>query len=92
MLNQTTESLIERCVANGYRMGREDTLQEIGHSSGEVSERRGMMVYGMWFREAVANGALKPSRIGRGKRANKYYSTKDILAYRAKAEIKAQII
>lgn len=89
---ETLANVIERSTANGYRMGREDTLQELGFSAGEVSERKGMMLYGMWFREAVANGSIKPSRIGNGVRANRYYSTKEILAYRAKAEIRAQII
>lgn len=86
------QALIEKSIANGYRMGREDALQELGFSAGEISERKGMMLYGLWFREAVANGSLKPSRIGNGVRANRYYSTKEVLAYRAKMEVKAQLI
>lgn len=62
-----------------------------GMTSGEVSSRKAVELYGKWFKEAVAKGRLFPCRVGDGANSTKWYSIEQILRLRAEDEAPAEI-
>jgi hypothetical protein len=84
---ETLETLIDTCV----RLGTVETLRDLGLHPGEISQREALRSYGTYFRQAVADGRIKPVRLGNGARPKKYYSVKEILLLKAKDAAKAQL-
>jgi len=82
------ELMIKAWIAVGAAEG----LRQAGFVSGEVSERQARKTYGKWFTDAVAEGHIKPTRIGYGKTATRHYLVTDILAYKAKCLTPAELI
>lgn len=82
------ERIIQVAINNGIRIGCTETMKALGVTSGELSERQATKVYGTFFTEAVRTGGITPARTGA---KAKYYSVSDILSYRARKEIKAEI-
>lgn len=54
------------------------TLQELGLTTGEISQRQAERTYGNWFKNAVKAGRLHPARQGEGLNATKYFSLAEI--------------
>ena len=87
-MKEPLEVLIDTCV----RLGTAETLRELGIHAGEISQREALRTYGTYFRALVADGRIKPVRLGNGgKRAKKYYSVKQILTMKAKDAAKATL-
>lgn len=85
---ETLETLIDTCV----RLGTVETLRDLGLHPGEISQREALRTYGTYFRELVANGRIKPVRVGNGARPKKYYSVKQILTMKAKDAAAAHLL
>lgn len=81
-------TLIESCMA----LGTTETLRELGLHPGEISQREAKRIYGTYFTNAIADGRIKPCRLGTGARPKKYYSVKDILTLKSKDAARAILL
>lgn len=84
----TLETLIDTCV----RLGTAQTLRDLGLHPGEISQREAKRIYGTYFTNAIADGRIKPCRLGTGARPKKYYSVKDILTLKSKDAARAILL
>lgn len=78
-MDKNIETLITTCV----ELGSARTLEALGISAGEISQRKAKAVYGKWFIESERMGRLHPCRTGAGKTATRWYRVADILARKA---------
>ena len=60
--------------------GALQVLRMLGVTSGEMSYREARDTYGKWFVTAVAQGRIKPCRVGNGTTGGKFYAISEILA------------
>lgn len=63
-----------------------------GLTSGEVSRKKAIALYGSWFRSAIESGRLRPCRIGDGKNGTRWYSVDEILRLRAEDEAPGELV
>lgn len=83
---------LERLVTTCVELGTAKTLEALGITSGELSQKRAIAVYGRWFKEAERQGRIRPCRIGNGKNGTRYYRVVDILSTKANDALKAELI
>ena len=81
-----------RMIQSWIAVGAAEALRLAGLTDGEISERQARKVYGKWFVSAIADGSIKPVRIGIGRTATKHYRISDILAYKAVCNTPAELI
>ena len=67
-------------------------LTTLGITSGEVSQRRAISLYGKWFTDAVNSGKIKPCRVDDGHSGTKHYRVSDILTIKALDMAQAEVI
>lgn len=91
MDNIYIEQALSIAIREGISIGCAQTMQELGVTSGELSERQVVKTYGRWIKEAIQNGKVSPCRVGEGTHGTRYYSVVDILAYKAKLAVKATL-
>lgn len=79
-------------IESAVELGSAKTMEALGVSSGEITKRRAIEMYGKWFLDAVQNGRLHPCRIEDGKFGGKYFRVVDICKLKtydaARAELK----
>lgn len=76
--------MIADIVKDIKQLGAVEVLKVLGLSSGEITQRQVVEVYGNWAKEAIRAGRLVPVRQGAGRTSTKWYSVSDILELRAK--------
>lgn len=81
------ERLIETCV----ELGAARTMETLGVTSGEVSQRRARDVYGKWFTDADRAGRIRPCRIEDGRAGTRWYRVVDILSLKAADAARAEL-
>lgn len=81
------EILIQTCV----ELGSAKTLETLGLSSGEISQRRARDVYGKYFTDADKEGRIRPCRIEDGRCGTRYYRVVDILSLKAMDAARAEL-
>ncbi len=69
-------------LLSAARLGALEMAKLLGVSDGEISYNAARKVYGRWFMDAVASGALQHVRRN-GDRGMRVYSIADILALKA---------
>jgi hypothetical protein len=84
-------SAIEHIINDSMQIGVIRTLQLLGVSSGEISQRKAIETYGKWFKDQVEDGTIRPIRIEEGKHGAKIYSVTDILAVRVRQSAPAEL-
>lgn len=67
------------------------TLESLGMTSGEISQRQARKTYGKWFITAVQQGRIRPARIEPGHAGTIYYRIADILAVKAEDRTPAEL-
>lgn len=67
-------------IASSVELGAARTLEVLGVSSGEISQRKAVKVYGKWFTDAVAAHRIHPARIEEGKAGTRWFRVVDILS------------
>lgn len=82
---------LEHIIQDSMRIGCLQTLELLGISAGEISQKKGVKLYGKWFRDAVADGRIRPIRIEDGKRGAKIFRIQDICAVRVQEAAKAEL-
>lgn len=86
-MNRNLEILITTCIA----LGTAQTLETLGVSSGEISQRKAKAVYGKYFTDAERNGRIHPCRIEDGKSGTRWFRVVDILKLKAMDASKAEL-
>lgn len=81
------EILITTCI----ELGSARTMETLGVSSGEISQRKARNVYGKYFTDADREGRIRPCRIEEGRAGTRWYRVVDILALKAADAAKAQL-
>ena len=87
-MNRNLQSLIQTCCS----LGAAQTLETLGVSSGEISQRKARDIYGKWFTSAVKDGRIYPCRVEDGKAGTRWYRVVDILALKTQDYAKAELI
>lgn len=86
-MNRNLEILIQTCV----ELGTARTLETLGVSSGEISQRKARNVYGKYFTDADKAGRIRPCRIENGRTGTKWYRVADILALKVEDATRAEL-
>lgn len=81
------EILIQTCV----ELGSAKTMEALGVTSGEISQRRARDIYGKYFVDADRQGRIRPCRVNDGKNGTRYYRVVDILALKAQDAARAEL-
>lgn len=81
------ETLISTCI----ELGTAKTLETLGISSGEISQRKARDIYGKYFTDADRAGRIRPCRVEDGRTGTRWYRVVDILALKAADAAKAEL-
>ncbi len=81
------ERLIETCI----ELGSAKTMETLGVTSGEISQRRARIVYGKYFTDADRKGRIRPCRIEEGRAGTRWYRVVDILKMKAADAARAEL-
>lgn len=81
------ERLIQTCV----ELGSAKTLETLGISSGEISQRKARDTYGKWFMDAMRDDRIRPCRVEDGKSGTRWYRVVDILSLKAQDSLRAEL-
>ena len=81
------ERLIETCI----ELGSAKTMETLGVTSGEISQRRARDVYGKYFMDADRTGRIRPCRIEEGRAGTRWYRVVDILKLKAADAARAEL-
>ena len=79
--------LIQTCV----ELGSAKTLETLGISSGEISQRKARDTYHKWFVDAYRAGRISFFRIEDGKSGTRWYRVVDSLALKAQDAARAEL-
>lgn len=82
----TPTALREAIAAGGV-----EALRQVGITSGEISKSDARKNYGRWFSNAVKEGRLRPSRMGRTKSSTQWFSVAEILALQASERVEGAV-
>ena len=82
---------LQRFISTCCELGAARFAVASGVSSGEISTKKAIALYGVWFRDAVNAGRLLPCRIGKGENGKRWYSVESILSLRAADEAPAEL-
>lgn len=86
-MTKNLEILIQTCV----ELGSAKTIETLGLSAGEISQRQARNVYHKWFTDADKEGRIRPCRIESGGRGTRYYRVVDILSLKAMDAARAEL-
>lgn len=81
------EILIQTCI----ELGSAKTIEALGLSAGEISQRKARDIYGKYFVDADRSGRIRPCRIETGSRGTRWYRVVDILALKAQDAARAEL-
>lgn len=70
---------LQELITSSMELGSARTIEVLGLSSGEISQRRAAKVYGKWFTDAVLAGQIRPARVEDGKAGTRWFRVADIL-------------
>lgn len=87
-----TALALERLMNSCIEVGTARTLEVLGVTSGEISQRKARDTYGKWFTDADKAGRIRPCRIEDGRNGTRHYRVVDILKLKAEDAAKATLI
>lgn len=82
---------LETLITTAIELGCAKTMETLGVTSGEISQRRARDTYGKYFLDAVSLGRLHPCRIENGKSGTRWYRVVDILALKTQDAARAEL-
>lgn len=83
---------MHRLIETASALGAARTIEALGLSAGELSQRQAVKTYGKWFADAVRQGRIAPARIEDGHAGTRYYRVVDILKLKTADAAQAQLI
>lgn len=82
---------LDTLIRSACELGSARTIEALGLSAGEISQRKARDVYHKWFTDADKAGRIRPCRIENGGRGTRYYRVVDILALKVKDAARAEL-
>ena len=83
---------LERIIRTSVELGTARTLELLGVTSGEISQRKARDTYGKWFVDADRAGRIRPSHVDEGRNGTRHYRVVDILELKVKDSARAELI
>lgn len=83
---------IARLVETAVELGCAKTMEALGVTSGEISQRKARDIYGKWFVDADRRGRIRPVRVENGPHGTRKYRVVDILKLKTADSIPAELI
>lgn len=84
-------STLEALVKSAAALGTARTLETLGISAGEISQRKARATYGKWFTDAESAGRIQPVRIDNGKNGTRHYRVVDIQELKTADLVRAEL-
>ena len=78
-------------IHSAVELGTARTLEVLGISAGEISQRKARDTYGKWFVDADREGRICPCRIDNGKNGTRHYRVVDILELKVEDHARAEL-
>lgn len=78
-------------IDNAAALGAASVLEQLGLTSGEISQRQALKTYGSWFALALRDQRIRPVRIEDGHAGTRWYRVVDILALKTKDAARAEL-
>ena len=85
------EKNLNNLIQSAIELGTARTLEVLGVSSGEVSQRKARDTYGKWFVDADRAGRIAPCRVDNGRNGTRHYRVVDILALKVEDHARAEL-
>lgn len=82
---------LQRLIETSIELGTARTLEVLGVSAGEISQRKARDTYGKWFSDADKAGRIQPARIDNGPHGTRRYRVVDILSLKVKDCARAEL-
>lgn len=84
-------SILEELVKSASESGAAQLAENLGLTSGEISQRKVLKTYGKWAADAIRDGRLRPSRTDDGRNGTKRYRVVEITNLRTADLIRAEL-
>lgn len=82
---------LEQIVNAAAALGAARTIEALGLSAGEVSQRQVLKTWGKWGADAIRQGRLRPSRIDNGAHGTKHYRVVEIQELKTADLVRAEL-
>ena len=82
---------LERLITTCVELGSAKTIEALGLSAGEISQRKARDIYHKWFVDADREGRIRPCRIEEGRAGTRYYRVVDILTLKAQDAARCEL-
>lgn len=82
---------LEILISTVAELGSARTMEALGVTSGEISQRRARDIYHKWFVDAARDGRIQPCRVDPGKSGTRWYRVVDILTLKAADAARAKL-
>jgi len=83
---------LEHIIATSSELGAARAMEALGLTSGELSQRQALKIYGTWFRDALAAHRLSPVRVEDGRAGTRWFRVVDILALKVNDAARAELL
>lgn len=84
-------SILEQLVEAAAARGTAQTLEALGITAGEMSQRQVLRTYGKWAADAIRDGRLRPSRTDDGRAGTKRFRVVEITELRTADLVRAEL-
>ena len=71
---------LQTIITSSVELGSARTHEVLGVTSGEISQRKALKIYGKWFADALAAHRVHPVRVEDGHTGTRWFRVADILA------------
>lgn len=85
------EANLNALIQTAVELGTARTLEVLGVSAAEVSQRKARDTYGKWFADADRAGRIRPCRVDDGRNGTRHYRVVDILALKVEDHVRAEL-
>lgn len=85
------EKNLRQLIETSVELGTARTLEVLGVTAGEVSQRKARDTYGKWFTDADRAGRITPCRVDQGRNGTRHYRVVDILALKVEDHARAEL-
>lgn len=85
------ERYIKAIIDEATELGAVRAMESLGVTSGEISQRKALAVYGKHFADLERAGRLSPCRIESGHAGTRWYKVSDILKAKLADAVRASL-
>ena len=82
---------LEHIISTSAAIGAARAMEALGLTSGEISQRQALKIYGSWFRDALAAHRLTPVRVEDGRAGTRWFRVVEILNLKLGDRVRAEL-